>query len=136
MDLFNAKLVTYTIAFGLIISACIGGGLYYFYPQFNWNWFLGITSFFLILESVLIYFVSKKSLGTEKKKMVNLYMLTKVVKVLASLIFIVTYILAVKQDTKVFVIVFILFYLLYLATETLLFVKIEKHIKEKNSSNE
>lgn len=133
MDTFKARITTYAIALGLIASACIGAGLYYFQPLFNWNWFVAIFVFFLIVESAIIYLVSSRSMYTEKKKMVNLYMLTKTVKLVASLIFISLYILIVKQDIKVFVSVFILFYLLYLVIETRLFIKIEKHIKEKDN---
>lgn len=136
MDLFRTKLITYLIAFGLIISACIGGGLYYFQPLFNWNWYIGIVLFFLVLEPSLISLVERKSSKTGKKQMVNLYMLTKVVKIIASLIFITVYILVEKEYIKSFVIVFILFYLLYLMAETILFIRIEKHIKKKTNNNE
>jgi len=136
MDLFKARLVTYTIAAGLIISAAIGAGLYYFQPTFDWNWFVGVVLFFLITEPLLISMVAGRSLTADKKKMVNLYMLTKVIKVIGALIFITVYVLAVKENIKAFVAVFILFYLLYLAVETFLFISIEKHIKEKNSSDE
>lgn len=136
MNLFRAKLVTYIIAFGLIISACIGAGLYYIQPLFDWNWFVGIVIFFLAIESLVMYLIADKSQEKEKKQMVNLYMLTKVIKVIASLFFITVYVLSVKENVKSFVAVFILFYLLYLVVETILFVRIEKHLKEKNISNE
>jgi len=136
MDVFRARLVTYMIAIGLIISACIGGGLYYFQPFFNWNWFVGIVLFFLVLEPSIISLVQWKSEKMEKKQMVNLYMLTKVVKIIGSLIFITIYVLAEKENIKSFVTVFVLFYLLYLMAETILFVQIEKHIKKKTNNNE
>lgn len=136
MDLFKAKLLTYTIAFGLIISSVIGFGLSYLYPEFDLNWFFCIAVYFLVMETFLIYMTVTGGQKNEKKKMVNLYMLTKVIKVVTSLLFITVYILAVKQNTKIFVSAFILFYLTYLIAETFLFVNIEKHIKEKNTNNE
>lgn len=134
--LFKARTVTYTIAFGLMISAFVGMVLYLVYPLFDWNWFVAIVLFFLILEPLMVSLVAGKSGHENKKQMVNIYMLTKVIRVIASLIFITVYALMIKQNMKAFVAVFISFYLLYLTMETILFVYIEKRIKEKNSSDE
>jgi len=124
------------IASGMIISACIGIGLYLIQPSFDWNWFAVILLFFLVLEPLMMSLVENGSRKKDKKQMVNVYMLTKVVKVLASLVFIAVYVLAVKENVKVFVTVFILFYILYLIVETLLFLNLEKHLKEKNNSSD
>lgn len=131
MDLFKARLVTYIIAFGLVISACIGGGLYYLQPSFDWNWFAGIVIFFLILESFIISLIESNIKKKEKRQTVNLYMLTKVIKILSSLVFTTIYVLVVKENIKSFVAVFVSFYLLYLFAETILLLRIEKHLKEK-----
>lgn len=136
MNIFKANLITYVIAFGFLISGCIGLGLFYFLPTFNWNWFIGLAAFHLVIEYIVVSMVETLSRKKDKKQMVNIYMLTKVIKIIASLIFITVYVLAVKENVKAFVAVFILFYLLYLIVETFIFMKIEKRIKEKNSSNE
>lgn len=136
MNIFKTKLIIYIIAFGLIISGCIGVGLSYFLPTFDWNWFVGLAMFYLIIESLVVSLVEKCSQKKDKKQLVNMYMLTKVIKVITSLIFVTVYVLTVKENIKAFVAVFILFYLLYLIAETFIFMKVEKRIKEKNSSNE
>nr|WP_297164610.1 hypothetical protein [uncultured Dysgonomonas sp.] len=136
MNIFKANLIIYVIAFGLLISGCLGLGLSYFLPTFNWNWFIGLAAFYLIIESIVVSMVETFSQKKDKKQMVNIYMLTKVIKIIASLIFITVYVVIVKENVKAFVAVFILFYLLYLIAETFIFMKIEKRIKEKNSSNE
>lgn len=136
MNIFKTKLIIYIIAFGLIISGCIGVGLSYFLPTFDWNWFVGLAIFYLIIESLVISLVEKCSQKKDEKQLVNMYMLTKVIKVITSLIFVTVYVLMVKENIKAFVAVFILFYLLYLIAETFIFMKVEKRIKEKNSSNE
>jgi hypothetical protein len=136
MDLFKAKLVTYTIASGLIISACLAGGLYLLMPNFERNWFVATVVFFLIIESLIITFAASKS-RTGEQKMVNIYMMTKVFKVIASLIFISVYALSVKTGIKGFILIFMVFYVLYLIAETILFIRIEKHIiEEKKNNNE
>ncbi|PXV63801.1 hypothetical protein CLV62_11250 [Dysgonomonas alginatilytica] len=136
MNIFKTKLIISIIAFGLIISGCIGVGLSCFLPTFDWNWFVGLTIFYLIIESLVVSLVEKCSQKKDKKQLVNMYMLTKVIKVITSLIFVTVYVLTVKENIKAFVAVFILFYLLYLIAETFIFMKVEKRIKEKNSSNE
>ncbi len=63
--------------------------------------------------------------------MLNTYMLTKVIKVFAALIFVGAYYAIVKENIKSFVLVFMIFYLLFLAMESWLFLKIEKRLKNK-----
>ena len=134
MEVFRVKLVTIVLAFGLIAGAGIGAFLYYLLPQFFPNWYFQIVFFFIILQSVLIYFVASSSEKVSSQKMVNLYLLAKVIKIITSLGFITIYALAVKENIKSFVLVFIVFYLLYLFLETLLHSKIEKRIKSKNTT--
>lgn len=131
MDLFRGKLIIYTLSYGLIISALVGFGVYHLHPEFNRHWFLGTSAFFLIIEIALVLFMATASRHHKKKNLINLYMLTKVIKLMASLIFVTTYIFVVKHDVTAFVTVFILFYLLYLFIETVIFIRIEKNIKEK-----
>lgn len=136
MNVFKTNLIIYVIAFGLIISGGIGIAISHFLPTFNLNWFVGLAVFYLIIESLVVSLVEKCSRKKDKKQLVNMYMLTKVIKVISSLILITVYALTVKENVKVFVAVFILFYLLYLIAETFIFMKIERRIKEKNNSNE
>lgn len=136
MNLFKTNLIIYVIAFGLIVSGILGIGLSYFLPSFDWNWFIGVIIYFLIIESIVVSLVESFGQKNEKKQMVNIYMLTKVIKIITSLIFITIYALTVKENMKAFIAVFILFYLSYLIAETFIFMKVEKRIKEKNSSNE
>lgn len=132
MDVFKTKLITYTVASGLLISGCIGLVLFYVFPALiNWDWYVSIVLYFLIVESGIMLYVNSASETKDKKQMVNVYMLTKVAKILLSLVIIAIFAFNYKEQLKGFIIVFILFYLLYLAVETSLFVKIEKHIKEK-----
>lgn len=134
MDSFRTKLITILIAFGLVAGGGIGALLYYVLPQFYPNWYLGIVFFFLITESLLIAYVVKSSQTATQKKMVNIYMLAKVVKMILALFFIAIYALTVKENIKSFVVVFIVFYGLYLGIETYMFSKIEKYMKEKNNT--
>ncbi|GAB6011556.1 hypothetical protein [Viscerimonas tarda] len=135
MDLFKTRLLIFLIAFGLIAGAGVGLLLYYVFPQFYPG--LGVVNtavFFLVIEICLFGFVASKSEKVSSKKMVNIYMLAKVVKMLLSLIFVAVYVFAVKENVRNFILVFVIFYAQYLFIETLLFSKLERHLKEKNEN--
>ena len=136
MGAFKFKLISILISFGLISGAGIGALLYYVFPQFcpDLNWYAGTVFFFLTLEVLLMGFIISKSETSTSKKMVNVYMLAKVVKMLLSLVFVAVYVLVVKTNVTNFVLVFIVFYMLYLFIETFLFSKLEQQLKGKNNS--
>lgn len=131
MDFFRAKLVASMLAFGLIIGALIGALLYYYFPQWYPNWFEGILLFFLGIESFILIYVEASSRKVTQRQMLNTYMLTKVVKVFAALIFVGAYAIAIKESIKSFVLIFMIFYLLFLGMESILFLQIEKRLKKK-----
>lgn len=129
MNSFRSKLITTLVAFGLIVSAIIGFGVLQFLPTFDMNWFVGIVLFFLIFEPIVISIVENSSRKKTQNQMVNIYMLTKVIRIIPALSFITIYALADGRETKSFVVIFILLYFLYLIVETLMFMRIEKHVK-------
>jgi hypothetical protein len=131
MDFFKAKLITSLLAFGLIAGALIGALLYYQFPQYYPHWYEGILLFFLILESLILIYVESASRKATSRQMLNTYMLTKVIKIFAALIFVGAYAIIVKENIKSFVLIFMIVYLLFLAVEAYLFTRIEKRIKKK-----
>ncbi|MFV0417342.1 MAG: hypothetical protein ACK5KT_01250 [Dysgonomonas sp.] len=131
MDFFRAKLITLVLAFGLIAGALVGMLLYYQFPDYYPNWYEGILAFFLVLETFIISFVVSASKKVTQRQMLNTYMLTKVIKIFAALIFVGAYAIIVKENIKSFVLIFMIFYLLFLAMESILFTKIEKRLKNK-----
>ncbi|MDH6354088.1 putative membrane protein YfcA [Dysgonomonas sp. PH5-45] len=136
-DLFKATLITTIIASGMMIGALVGAVTFYFVPTFSQQWFVGILSFFLITEFLLVTMVEAFSRKKEKKQLQQIYMLTKVIKIAVSLIFVgIFVVIEGKEMIKPFVAVFMAFYLLFLLVESILFVKIEKHIKKNKEKNE
>ncbi len=132
MDFFKAKLITSLLAFGLIIGgALVGALLYYVFPDFYPDWYEGILLFFLLLESLILIYVESASRRVTQRQMLNTYMLTKVVKIFAALIFILVYAKVVGEGIKSFILVFMIFYLLFLGFEAFLFLRIEKRLKKK-----
>lgn len=136
MDLFRTRLIVTVIALGLLAGALIGGVLYFVLPTFSLNWFVGILLFFIVVECLLMVLVESFSRKKDKKQLLNIYLLTKVIKLITSLGFVTVYTLTDKTDIKSFIAVFLAFYMLFLLIETYLFAKVEKHIKIKKNEDE
>ncbi|NDV95928.1 hypothetical protein D0T84_13550 [Dysgonomonas sp. 521] len=133
MNSFKARLFSGLIGYGLLVGAIIAIILHSFFPGFSWNWYLGIFIFFMIVEIFILNLVEKNSYSKDKKRLVNIYTLTKVIKIVLSLVFVlIYYIIERSYNIKMFIIIYIVFYLLFLIAETFLFTKIEKHIKINN----
>jgi len=126
------KIILSIALFGIVLGALIQALLNYQFPQFYPNWYEGILAFFIILESLILIYVDSASRKVTQRQMLNTYMLTKVIKVFAALIFIGIYALTIKENIKSFVLIFMIFYLLFLAFESYLFLRIEKRLKKKN----
>ncbi|MDR1809322.1 MAG: hypothetical protein LBR34_02810 [Prevotella sp.] len=129
MDTFRLKLTGLLLAFGAFIGVGVGALLYYALPQLYPKWYLGIAFFFPLLEILLVGYADAKSRKASAKQMVSVYLLAKVVKMLASLLLVAVYALTVKTETVKFALIFVVFYALYLIVETCLFAKIEKRVK-------
>lgn len=131
-DFFKAKYITLLISFSLILGAGVGALLYYVFPQYYPQWYLYIVLFFFIIELALIFIIENGSKKLEQKKMVNLYMATRVSKIILSLAFVGIYALTVKTGIKNFAIIFLLFYFFSILFETYYMIKVERRTKEKH----
>lgn len=130
MNSFKARLFSGLIGYGLLAGAIVAIILHSFFPGFSWSWYLGIFFFFIAIETFILNLVEKNSHSEDKKRMVNIYTLTKVIKIVLSLVFVlIYYIIERSYNIKMFIIIYIVFYLLFLIAETFLFTKVEKHIK-------
>ncbi|MDR3056562.1 MAG: hypothetical protein ACK5KL_20650 [Dysgonomonas sp.] len=135
MNQFKARLFSGLIGYGLLVGAIVAIILHNFFPGFSWNWYLGIFIFFIVVETFILNLVEKSSHSEDKKRLVNIYTLTKAIKIILSLVFVlVYYIIERSYNIKMFIIIYIVFYLLFLIAETFLFTKVEKHIKIKNNN--
>jgi hypothetical protein len=136
MDSYKIRSILALTGYGRLVGAGVAVVSHYCFPGFSQNWFIAVFVFFLALESLIINLVVSNSRNKDSKKMVNIYMLTKVLKIVSSLAFILVYFIIERTNgIKMFIIVFIGFYLLFLIGETYLLTRIEKHIK-KESNNE
>jgi len=90
-----------------------------------------ILIYFLFVETAIIYTINTGRKKLEQKKLVNLYMSTRVAKILLSLAALGIYSLVVKTGIKSFALIFMLFYLLSIGFETWYFISKERQLKKE-----
>ena len=122
--------------FILILTAVIlitGFGLKYLItealPQYSFSAFTSIPVFFFLLGLGLIDTLTGIN-NTDGKKLVNKYMLMRVIKVLSSLAFLLVYWLINKREIKNLAVAFIVFYMIFLIFETWVYLQVEKNMKK------
>lgn len=69
------------------------------------------------------------------QKMLLLYLAMKMMKMILSMMMLLVYCLAVREEAKAFLLTFISFYLVYLIFETWFFFSFEVNRKKKNKTN-
>jgi hypothetical protein len=99
-------------------------------PESYFGWYPVIPCFFYIMGLILIQVITRDRKESQLK-LVNLYMILRLSKVMASILFGGIYLLFVKEQLRDFSIVFIGYYLVYLGLETYFFYKVEEIIKSK-----
>lgn len=132
------KTITNIIAWGLIIGGFIGLIIFLWFPVYYSNWYSAILVFFIILESINVLWIEKKSKSLTDMQLANIYLLSKTMKIILSLFLILIFSIIVKDKIEVrnFTISFILLYLTFLAIESVQFLKIEKELKMQKMKNQ
>ena len=132
MDSFKIKYTLLLIAFLSIFGAGIWALFFYVFPAFYTPNIPLILLFFFIIELIFIFVVDSGSKKLSQKALVNLYMSTKVVKILLSLTFAVVCILVFDDNFKNFGLIFLLIYFSTIIFELFYFSKIERRIGMQN----
>ena len=102
-------------------------------PTHYFGWYPVIPGFFYIMGLVFVTVITH-DYKENQRKLVNLYMIIKLCKVTASLLFVGTYYLAERVQMRDFIVVFMGFYLTYLGVETYFFYLTEENIKNKRTN--
>ena len=99
-------------------------------PTHYFRWYPVIPGFFYIMGLVFVTVITR-DYKENQRKLVNLYMIIKLCKVTAALLFVGIYFLVERVQMRDFIIVFMGFYLIYLGVETYFFYLTEENIKNK-----
>lgn len=129
------KLIINFLIFHTVVMAVTGVGVWLlieaFFPALLVKGYVVIPLFFFLLGIIFIT-QFRRSAITHPAKMVNLYMLLKVIKVFVSFITILIYWFIHQAGIRSFAIVFIIFYLIDLVWETYIYLRMERYIKYKS----
>lgn len=105
---------------------------------FSIPYYRTIPIFFFVIGIIFIATVTKSNKNTEEKKILNLYLIIRLIKLLLSGAFGLIYWMIYPNEMKKFILIFGIFYLLYLVFETYTYAKIERRLKqdkEKDTEN-
>ncbi|HLP05977.1 MAG TPA: hypothetical protein VK152_11165 [Paludibacter sp.] len=102
-----------------------------FLPDFNFNWYFLIPSFFLLFGFANIRVLAKTNKANPRKP-VNVFLMFRLTKFLLSFALLgAYYLLNGKTNFREFALVFAVFYFIYLGLETLFFYLAEKTLKSE-----
>jgi hypothetical protein len=99
------------------------------YPSETYSWYPYIPGVFFLM-GILVIIILSKNYKLEAKKLVNLYMVLKLVKIVLAMAYLLAFYFIVRKDIRVFGLVFASFYAIYIGMETYIFYSIEKQIKK------
>ncbi len=122
-------LLILTVVMG--ITGIIGGIVVYNeLPTEYFRWYPSIPLFYYLMGIIFVI-----AIGTCKKKtnieIANLYLAMKILKVIATIIFMGFYMWLIDERDKDFVVAIGIFYFIYLILETCFYFNFEKSIKKK-----
>ncbi|MPN44728.1 hypothetical protein SDC9_192293 [bioreactor metagenome] len=90
-----------------------------------------IPLFFYLIGIIYILRLRRTPID-QPKKMVNLYMLMRMIKIFLSFMIILLYWLIDKPNIRNFAIIFVVFYLINLIWETYIYMRMELYLKHKS----
>ena len=93
-----------------------------------------IVLFFLIITLFSLYIVLRDSSGKVGKQFVSNYMLSRMVKLLSCLLFLVLYMVLNKKDAWRFAIAFLIIYFLYAIVEVIVLKKENEEIRKQEET--
>jgi len=100
------------------------------YPTETFTWYPYIPGVFFLMGISLIIILAR-NYKKEAKKLVNLYMILKLVKLVIAMAYILGFYFIVRDNLRVFGLVFAAYYIIYIGCEFYIFYSIEKKIKKE-----
>jgi len=127
------KSIKSLLALFTIIMFIMGWGgwgiLKQIYPEMNLNWYPYLPATFFVMGFVLMVVLEKIN-KDNPRRLVNIYMLMKLLKIVIALTIVLVYYFVVKENMRLFLLVFGIYYAIYLLIEFYIFYITEKKIKQ------
>lgn len=123
----SQKIPIRKFSFRIIVFSVIIAGLsllfQWLFPQYASPALPFIVLFFFVITLLTLYIVLRNNDGQEGKRFVSAYMLSRTVKILSCLLFLVLYIFLNQKDAVKFAIAFMVIYFLYAIFEVVVLKK-------------
>jgi len=132
------KLTTYFIIVHTVMLLIAGFGIWFilkeFFPEILTDSYFVIPVFFYLLGLIFIYVFNHTSLENPQK-VVNVYMLLRMIKIFISAAIIFIYWIVDKEGIRSFAIVFVVFYVINMIWETYIYMRMEMYFKYKGDQH-
>ena len=123
----SQKIPIRKFSFRIIVFSVIIAGLsllfQWLFPQYATPALPFIVLFFFVITLLTLYIVLRNNDGQEGKRFVSAYMLSRTVKILSCLLFLILYIFLNQKDAVKFAIAFMIIYFLYAIFEVVVLKK-------------
>jgi hypothetical protein len=130
MQKLSNKLMSLFALFMLTLGWSGWGILKSLFPTDRFTWYPYIPCIFFLLGISTILILAK-NYKIEAKKLVNVYMVLKLAKLVMAMVYLLAFYFIVGKDIRVFGFTFAAFYASYIGLETYIFYSIEKQIKKE-----
>ena len=123
----SKKIPLRKFSFRIMVFSVIIAGLsllfQWLFPQYATPALPFIVLFFFVITLLTLYIVLRNNGGQEGKRFVSAYMLSRTVKILSCLLFLILYIFLNQKDAIKFAIAFMVIYFLYAIFEVVVLKK-------------
>ncbi|MBR4645899.1 MAG: hypothetical protein IKO75_02125 [Bacteroidales bacterium] len=123
----SQKIPIRKFSFRIIVFSVIIAGLsllfQWLFPQYATPALPFIVLFFFVITLLTLYIVLRNNDGQEGKRFVSAYMLSRTVKILSCLLFLILYMFLNQKDAIKFAIAFMIIYFLYAIFEVVVLKK-------------
>jgi len=122
----------------LVFSVLMAGATLLFQlicPQYATPALPFIVLFFFVITLFSLYIVLREDRGKAAKQFVSNYMLSRIIKLLSCLFFLLIYVLLNKNDAFRFAIAFLVIYFLYSIYEVIVLKKENEEITKRSQEN-
>ena len=123
----SKKIPIRKFSFLIIVFSVIIAGLsllfQWLFPQYATPALPFIVLFFFVITLLTLYIVLRNNDGQEGKRFISAYMLSRTIKILSCLLFLILYIFLNKEDSIKFAIAFMVIYFLFAIFEIVVLKK-------------
>lgn len=124
------KLLLFITGVYAAVGIALGGLLYTIWPQYYFTWYPSIPLYYYVVELVMLV-VLERANRKQPDKIVTCYMVTRLAKLVLTIVFLWLYLVLVDERIKYFGLTLMLFYFIHLTFETSMFYLYEKRRMKK-----